>query len=210
MARTLTALVLPTLLLSLALAAPVPRDAGPTPPPYFPTRVGDKRTYGWNNGPIDCVETVTGVGVVGGTCHVTTQVTYNFEDCPLKTTAVTDAGLFLVSYGEKRLDAPYCFLKEPAVPGTTWTIDGKDKDGRPWSRAHRVVGPEWVEVPAGRFHALRVDEENGPKPDAKKWTNWYARGVGLIKRVERMPDGTVEDSFALKSFTPGPVRTGSK
>lgn len=64
---------------------------------------------------------------------------------------------------------------------------------------YTAFGPEVVEVPAGRFAAIRVEQESSPFADkAVKSTSWYAPGVGLVKKVH--PDGSAQ---VLKSFTPG-------
>jgi hypothetical protein len=41
---------------------------------------------------------------------------------------------------------------------------------------------EWVEVPAGRFRAVRVDWDR-QRDAEEEWrvTRWYAPGVGMVK-----------------------------
>jgi hypothetical protein len=59
-----------------------------------------------------------------------------------------------------------------------------------------------VEVPAGKFRAVRLEIAvtaiNGEKVPAIRLTGWYAPEVGLVK----MNRGT-EWTRVLKSFTPG-------
>jgi hypothetical protein len=60
---------------------------------------------------------------------------------------------------------------------------------------------EEVEVPAGKFKALRVEAEQELGANVFKSTLWYAPGVGLVKSVTNT-NGT-ERVQVLKSFTPG-------
>jgi hypothetical protein len=80
-------------------------------------------------------------------------------------------------------------LKAGLKPGGSWAVpDGGEL---------KVYGPEVVEVPAGRFTALRVVWEQG----GGTLTSWYAPGVGEVKRV--VTRGGEERVFrTLKSFRP--------
>jgi hypothetical protein len=71
-------------------------------------------------------------------------------------------------------------LRWPAVPGDRWVVPAPTPDS-PEER-YEARGSEPVEVPAGRFDAVRVDTTNvwqdgGTKVDR----NWYARNVGLVR-----------------------------
>jgi hypothetical protein len=74
------------------------------------------------------------------------------------------------------------------------------------SMKYRLVGEEVVEVPAGRFRAVRVEYSYtlpvGPRsvPVAYHATNWYAPGRGAVKVVFRV--GEDETVMELKSYTP--------
>jgi len=67
----------------------------------------------------------------------------------------------------------------------------------------RTVGMiEDVEVPAGKFHAVRVEsEEPVGKELTQKTTTWYAPGVGWVKMVLQF--GDAKEVKVLKSFAPG-------
>jgi hypothetical protein len=62
-----------------------------------------------------------------------------------------------------------------------------------------IHGFEEVEVPAGKYRAVRVDTAagmfNGNPVEAKAW---YAPGIGLVKS-----EGSFGHKLVLKSFTPG-------
>jgi hypothetical protein len=55
-----------------------------------------------------------------------------------------------------------------------------------------------VEVPAGKFKALRVEWKTDENVLALTATRWYAPGVGLVKEVTS--SGGAEQTQVLKSF----------
>lgn len=69
-----------------------------------------------------------------------------------------------------------------------------------------TTGGEEVEVPAGKFKAVRVEAEAGfPAPFAvTRTTYWHAPGVGVVKTVEQIKGGDRVE--VLKAFTPGPKK----
>ena len=81
-------------------------------------------------------------------------------------------------------------LKSRLKPGDSWEVPDGGK--------RTVHEPEEIEVPAGKFKALRVVWEH----DGGTLTSWYAPGVGEVKRTIKRND--VETVYrSLKSFTPG-------
>ena len=59
-------------------------------------------------------------------------------------------------------------------------------------------GWEMVDVPAGRFRAIKIERAESTDGMALGTTTyWYSPGLGCIKVTGRSPDR------ALKSFTPG-------
>jgi hypothetical protein len=58
-----------------------------------------------------------------------------------------------------------------------------------------------VEVPAGKFKAIRVVTESQALARPFRRTDWHAPGVGVVKRV--VLDGKIESVEVLKSMTPG-------
>jgi len=62
-----------------------------------------------------------------------------------------------------------------------------------------VAGVEEVEVPAGRFRAVRVEwDRDHPRSPDFRTTIWYAPGVGEVKVALDGKPWTV-----LKAFSPG-------
>jgi hypothetical protein len=93
-------------------------------------------------------------------------------------------------------------LKLPAKAGDTWEWEDRAADaGRRQKIKFKIVGEEEVEVPAGKFKAIRVSEEEEVRGRTTKHESWYAPDVGLVKRVTQLVVG--EGVILLKSFTPG-------
>jgi hypothetical protein len=63
--------------------------------------------------------------------------------------------------------------QDEGPPGDSWEVSDGGK--------RTVHGPEEVEVPAGKFKALRVVREH----EGGTLTSRYAPGVGEVKRVEK-------------------------
>jgi hypothetical protein len=118
-------------------------------------------------------------------------------------TEVSERGTYTVSWHSRKLDQPLCQVKLPAKAGDTWELPPAGlQDGRP-NRVYRVAGEEEIEVPAGKFKALRVrsewDDYYGKKVREELW---YAPAVGLIKHVTKSGDRQ-EVVQVMKSFVEG-------
>ncbi len=86
----------------------------------------------------------------------------------------------------------------PLRPGSTWEASSQliaPRQGQAEVRVEskryvRVVGREMVEVPAGRFDALRIEirtvtaAPGNSRPAESLRTEWRARGVGLVRLAE--------------------------
>jgi hypothetical protein len=169
-----------TLLCSLALAAPVPKDAGKNVI-YFPTTVGARWVYEDADGETEEVEVYEvekdGDNFVVGRRRVG-------ETTPYTKMIVSAAG-----------------LRQPPDRGTEkgWVLKAL-KSGESWEvpdgGKRTVYGPEEVKVAAGTFKALKVVWES----EGRTLTSWYAPSVGEVKRTIKRND--VETVYrSLKSFT---------
>jgi hypothetical protein len=193
---------------TVAPAAPVPREAD-RPPVYFPTRVGDTWVWGWVGDKTEFTEVVTEVESKEGAKVITVETMA--EGTPLspekysaiETYSLTERGLFRLSHGDQRYEKPWCVLKAPYRAGEKWEVDVKDHFGVGGKSSHTIGEFEWVEVPAGKFWALRVETVHAGEKPPLTATSWYARGIGQVKMVARSRAGKEEGAVVLKSFTPG-------
>jgi hypothetical protein len=204
----LPVLLVPAALLSGGPAAPPPPV--PTPPLYFPTSVGTARVYRQGNrefaDKVCAVENKDGVYVVTMGRRTTNRWLPgrgNVFYVPGAVMVVSVAGVFQLSCGFKLahakagFDPPLCLLKLPHRPEDCWHWEFPEGRGP----THTPRGAEVVEVPAGRFRAVRVDSEPAGGGEGFRETHWYAPGVGLVKAVS--DDGSGPVTCVLTSFTPG-------
>ena len=172
------------LLAAEAPAAPVP-DAVKEPVLFFPVaRVTWTYQYhepGDRVG-VEVVEFVRSVTEAGGETLVALGSVHDGEARPSSlVVAVSGRG---VVEGGRPGSAPFrphrTLLRCPAVPGDRWVVPAP-APGYPEER-YETRGAERVEVPGGRFDAVRVDttsvwREGGTRVDR----NWYAPNVGLVR-----------------------------
>jgi len=171
----------------VAHAAPAPKGKDAA---WFPTREGDTRVYEVRVG--DKVES-TYKDIVDKVVKTDDglQVTMT-RDAPrgnsfVTVISVTKEGLFRVSFNGESIEKPVPLLKMPAKVGTKWEL----ADGATYT----VTKEEEVEVPAGKFPAIRVESVS----DSGKTLLWFAPNVGLVKV---QTEGT-DRVHVLKEFKAG-------
>ena len=187
MLRPLTLAAVAVLVAHAAHAAPAPR--GGAEGAYFPIKEGATRVYEVRSG--DTVESgytdvVTKVEKKDAAVHVTVTRDYPGANPYVTTIAVSGEGLFRVAVSGRDLAKPILLLKLPAKVGTKWELDGGAR--------YEVTKEEEVEVPAGKFRAVRVEQVNGDSTT----TLWFAPSAGLVKMS--LDGGPVT---VLKEFKPG-------
>ncbi len=201
---------------SLELLAPsdtfaVP-EAGVKKELYFPTIVGAKKVmeHQGPGGTSETTETVTQVEEKDGMYTVTVERENMRKELTTAVYRVSARGVFLVSVGDAVNDPPAAVLKRGVKVGYTWASQEKMPTvangigGRTSKWTYYTLGPEEVvEVPAGRFRAVRVDAVGDQR--VPRFSYWYAAGVGVVKTETQMGDTTWVST--LKSFTPGNSET---
>jgi hypothetical protein len=192
---------LPALLLALPLAPGAPRPKEKErPPSYFPVQVGFKGVY--DEGRFETTWEVAAVEEKDGETVVTIhQISADGKTEPYEKVSVSAKGLYRLEVFKFRVD-PYCFLRFPVKKADSWEYDVAGQAGLRGVKGTMTVGPvEEVEVPAGKFKAVRVDMVVTRANDAalaqpERGTVWYDPEVGLVKL-------TSDQGFTrvLKSFT---------
>jgi hypothetical protein len=172
---------------SLAHAAPAPKGKDAV---YFPTKEGDTRVYEIRVG--DKVEgsfkdKVTKVEKKDEGLDVTIARDGPGTSAFVTVISVTKEGLFRVAFDGESLEKPIPLLKMPAKVGTKWELDG--------GATYTITKEEEVEVPAGKFPAIRVESVSG----TSKTLLWFAPNVGLIKMQSEGSDRV----HVLKEFKAG-------
>jgi hypothetical protein len=163
-----------------AFAAPAPKRTEPEP--YFPTTVGARWVYERAGGREEIAE-VSEVEKVDGEL-VVSRKGVDGSATPYTKMVVTPKGLRQDQFN--------------SGPNTVWVLRTDVKAGASWDTPEgkrTVFGPEAIEVPAGKFNALRVEWVQA----GSRMVSWYAPGVGEVKRIEKVGDEEVAFRV-LKSF----------
>jgi hypothetical protein len=201
MARSTASLLIIVVTAAPAWPAPRPKDT-PDEGLCFPTAVGTRWVYDGPQGEFE--EAITEAKADEKGTVITVVRTKAGKEEWQSTFRVSRAGLDMLASGGVTYDQPLPFLKAGAKPGDEWEYTYSRQPTA--FRDHlKVVGPEPVEVPAGKFKAVRVDqsETNSLVGAANQNTLpiecscWYAPGIGLVKQVWQGQEMT------LKSFTRG-------
>jgi hypothetical protein len=192
--------------LALALAgwaAAAPASKAPAGPDYYPTKVGTKWVF--DQGGRDVTWEVTAAETKDGETLVTvSQSIAGGEPETIAKASVTAKGVHNVQVGPFKID-PACELRFPVKAGDSWAVDIPSQGGELQGSTGTVtVGEvEEVEVPAGKFRAVRVETvvtavDGKPLAEPRRATRWYAPGVGLVKTTAGK-----DVVRTLKAFTPG-------
>ena len=168
--------------LSGPTAAPVPKGAGATI--YFPITPGAKWVYEKHGGGDEAV-VVSGVEKVGDDL-VVSRAGVDGNGVNYTKMLVSTEGLRQPREGAD--GKPAWLLKSGLRSGDAWDVPDGSK--------RTVYGPEPIEVPAGKFTALRVVWEY----EGGRITSWYVAGVGEVKRVQKLVGGKETVNRSLKSF----------
>lgn len=191
-----------TLAAATALTAPVPKAKGKVL--YFPTTVGAESVFVETDRGVksERTQTVTKVEYEKGAYQVTLQLAYDKKVVGGVVYAVSESGLSHQLDGPGR-DPPVQWLKVTAKPGDSWECKF---DGGVELVTFTHVGEEEVEVPAGKFKALRVDSYRVTAKFRQKIRTsvWVAPEVGTVKGFSHSGGGPDDNIVCeLKSFTPG-------
>lgn len=91
------------------------------------------------------------------------------------------------------------YLKNPPTTGATWQWKGKGMMGVDIDESNQVISSEAVEVPAGKFQAMKVETKmtQGGQPVTR--TYWYANWVGFVKGVTE--SGTFKSTTVLTDYS---------
>ena len=167
--------VLFVLAVSVLTGCSAPRtEAGGRSVVYTPTTVGDKWVMVEEGGPAALEETheVTAVESKDGAIFVTETVKRRRAETVVLR-RVSDTGEYLLQEGKTLYDPPIRVLPAPIKEGNRWHWE---KPGIvKWT--YTAGKEEEVEVPAGKFKALRIEGEGQSEGKPVKCTQWLAPGT---------------------------------
>jgi hypothetical protein len=197
MCRPLAAASALVLLLAAAPAAPVPKEKSKTPN-YYPTALGSRWVY--KVGETEIVTEVTAVESKEDARLATIATLINGKAVSTERIVVSDKGVYRDQMNKAAIEPPICILQLPHKPGDTWEVDSKIQ-GQATKVSFTAGQPEEVEVPAGKYRAVRVDGDGVIAGAQTKVTYWFAPDVGIVKLKYTIAGS--DAILELKSFTPG-------
>lgn len=197
------------LLVSLALLPALAQQPQDPPPDYFPLRVGDWWKY--RSTTIDgkqsefTIKVLSTENQAAGTDLHLVETISTFQ--PIHDWYSKPAGQVLmhrIAYPKNdALKADYqpvkLYLKNPLSVGSSWQWKGKGMMGVEIEESSRVTGTETVEVPAGRFQAMKVETNVVQGGTPVKKTSWFANGVGMVKSTTDA--GSMQSTSVLLDYS---------
>jgi hypothetical protein len=195
--RLITSTLTLALVLAVAPAAPIPKERAKTPD-YYPTALGSKWVY--KVGETEMATEVTAVEAKKGARLATIATLVNGKAVATERLSVSANGVFRDRINKADLKPPLCILKLPLKSGDKWEVDS-DVQGQAMKMALTVRESEEVEVPAGKYKAVRVDADGTIAGTQTGVTYWFAPDVGVVKI--RYTIAGNESIMELKSFTTG-------
>lgn len=188
-----------------ALSAPIPSGAQQAPR-YFTARVGDTLVYRQDDG-FEYSKAISEVERSDESILITIGLYVRGELLRTEKFSCSAQGMFLIGSGlAGRLSCrdPEALFLLPHKDGGGWELKYRTTKDEVVVK-YSTYGPDQVEVPAGKFRAIRVVETYTIGGMAMvPTTYWYGEGVGLIKRGvgPRKQGEATEIVEVLKTFTP--------
>jgi hypothetical protein len=108
----------------------------------------------------------------------------------------TPASNYNVDYVEDKNE-----LMNPLKIGESWKYKGKAEGSatQDWEQDWTVVGAEDVEVPAGKYKAIKVTSTSTVDGNVTKYTFWYVDRVGPVRILSEV--GGMTNDMVLTKFT---------
>ncbi|HVG34173.1 MAG TPA: hypothetical protein VM911_13875 [Pyrinomonadaceae bacterium] len=173
---------------------------------FFPLRVGDSWTYRHSEGSQFTYKVLSEEKQADGTIQYVVQLTSGSKIDYYYSKPSGQVLLHRISYPLEETGLKIDFnpakpyLKNPLTAGAKWEWAGKDIGQNDTAESHQVIGPEVVEVPAGKFKTMKMVSKLILGGSQATRTFWYAEGVGLVK-------STTEAKSAAGLFSYGFVLT---
>ncbi|MDX6502486.1 MAG: hypothetical protein QOG23_5750 [Blastocatellia bacterium] len=197
-------------LMSLTLLSGMAQKTQPPPPDYFPLRVGDSWKY--RSTTADGKQSEFTIKVLSDekqsdmTNRYLVETLTTFQPIHDWYSKPNNGWVLMhrIAYPKNEaLKADYQpikqYLKNPLSVGSAWEWKGTGMMGVEIEESSRVTGSELVEVPAGKFQAMKVETKviQGGTPVTK--TYWFANWVGMVKSMT--DTGSVKSTTELLDYS---------
>lgn len=185
------------IVLGLLVSCGARAGAFPVPPvTYQPAKVGTKWVYQIEGTQKERVHTVVAAEKQGELLVVTIELDNDTGGKVTDTISIGGDGIYRHSVGDTLIDPHLCLLKLPIKVGDKWATDFTTPSGK-WTGTRGVKGLEEVEVPAGKFKAVRVEHEYALDKEKYKQALWLAPNVGVVKHDHGNKKVSVLKSFEV-------------
>ncbi|HEY6189987.1 MAG TPA: hypothetical protein VIW80_20205 [Pyrinomonadaceae bacterium] len=172
---------------------------------YFPLRVGDSWTYRHSEGSKFTYKVLSEEKQADGTMRYLVELVSGSRVHYLYSKPKGWVLQHRISYPDEQTGLKVDYepgrkhLQNPLIPGSKWSWNGKDVGGNDVSESNEVIGPEWVEVPAGKFRAIKIISHVSNGGTVATRTNWYADGIGVVKSWTDA--GAIKYGFELEDYS---------
>jgi len=115
---------------------------------------------------------------------------------------IYNAGTKKLEFTETKMEPPEVMLQFPLNVGASWTRKTK-RGNNEMNAVFLVKGEEEIEIPAGKFKALKIEVHGGTTVGGEfSAYQWYVKDVGRVKDVveAKSRDGIVKSISILKEF----------
>ncbi len=102
----------------------------------------------------------------------------------------------------QQIQVQHWVIQRKGEPGEAQILSTKVEDDRVRSYRFRITGRERIEVPAGRFDAVRVERVDDPRKSTRFWL--LPEQNYLAAQVEQVKEGSEQLSIKLQSINPPP------
>src|SRR5262249_30872459 len=155
------------------------------PPVYFPTIVGTKWVYEQKEYTMTLVISKV-EAVEGGAIVCVESVSEGGKTTPIHKVLVSESGLAMTEEVGEAYTPHFHLLSLPHQPALRWQSTAKRVTAAGFDLTLGGTmtdrGEEEVQVPAGKFRALRVDADVSINGVARGgMSRWFAPGVGIVK-----------------------------
>jgi hypothetical protein len=174
---------------------------GPAPN-FYPMQVGNTWTFAVtaNDKKATSVNKIARTEMVGGKALAVLELSINGKVVATEHLLQNADGVFRYRNNTEDIKPPLCLLKYPLQGNAKW--GGDVTVGTEKAKYTAEAREEAVQVPAGKYKALRVDikmtTDNGAQ--TVKTTYWFAQGVGIVKQTIDLPNLALRQE--LEKFSP--------
>jgi hypothetical protein len=159
------------------------QDGQEKTPNYYPLQAGNqwrfRVTFGENSD--KAVARITKIETIGGQSLARLEESVKSRVVAVGHLRQTEKGVFRYRMNDMEISPPMCLLQYPVKAGARWEGDITVGDSK--SKYACEAMQDTVEVPAGKFQAVRVTVRIQDKVLPVTITYWFAQDVGIVKQT---------------------------